>query len=244
VIETVGNRSGGRGQVAKYRRGTAEIVAAVELAKLDETYKRKLFRAVLIGWARGAPVGTDGLRWAYRRHFESEERIAENTLAGKRVEDDEPDLQYPPEFYRALAAAHMGRRGRPSDLAAFERHTGEQVREIMEQSAAPEILPSHEEGTSLGLAVRRKDGSWRVPEVGSHLWEALALRPQAVLARRASREELDAAREPVRAMMRASGFEPSDLVVAGQVPGSLEKLRKWHGASWWKSGIPKQSQHE
>jgi hypothetical protein len=234
VIETVGKKKGGRGQVAKYRTGTPEIVAAIELAKVDPTYKRKLFRAILIAWVRGAEVGTAGLRGAYRRHFESEERIARNTLDGKRVEDDEPDIQFPPEFFRSLAAAHLGLSERPSDLGNFEKLTGQTVREIMEKSDTPELLPAVAEGTSLGLAVQRSDGSWRIPRMGSVLWETLALRPQAELARRALREELDVARGPTRAMIQASGFEPSDLVVAGQVPGSIEKLRKWGGPSWWK----------
>ena len=234
VIETVGKKVGGRGQVARYRTGTPEIVAAIELAKLDPTYKRKLFRAILIAWARGSSVGTGGLRWAYQQHFKSEERLANNTLNGKRVEDNEPDLQFPLEFNRSLARAQLGMAERPADLGTFEAHTGEMVRNIISQSATPEILPTPEDGTALGLAVRRKDGSWRIPRMGSDLWEALALRPQAELARRAIRDELDAARGPTKAMIQASGFSPSDLVVAGQVPGSIEKLRKWGGPQWWK----------
>lgn len=234
AIETYGSKSGGRGKVGKYMKGTAGIVAGIELAKRDETYKRKLYRAVLIAWVRGVEVRDEGLRWAYRRHFEFEDRFARNTLDGKRVEDDEPDFPFPPEFNKALARAHLGKSMRPVDLVALERHSGQRIRDVMQNSSTPDLLPVPEAGSNLGLAVQRSDGSWRVPELGSKLWEALAHRPQAVLARDAPREELDAAREPVRAMIRASGFEPSDLVVAGQVPGTLEKLRTWHGANWWR----------
>jgi len=190
-------------------------------------------RAVLIAWVRGAAVGTDGLRWAYRRHFEFEERTDRNRLEGKRVDEDEPDFDFPPDFYRSLARARMGKAQRPEDLAAFERHTGPRVREVMAQSKTPTLLPAPEEGTSLGIAVQRTDGSWRIPQMGSALWEALSLRPQSLIANTALREELDAAREPTRTIMQASGVEPSDLVVAGQVPESVGWFRKWHGPHWW-----------
>lgn len=33
--------------------------------------------------------------------------------------------------------------------------------------------------------------------------------------------------------MQASGFTPSDFVLAGQVPGSIFWFRKWGGLAWW-----------
>jgi hypothetical protein len=233
VIETVGSKKGGRSQVARYRKGSAEIVAMVEQAKLEPQYARKLHRAVLIAWVRGARIGSDGLRWAYREHFKAELQTAENLLAGKRVEDKETDIRFPPEVHRVIARAQLGKKIRPDDLASLERHTGPLVREVMSRSQEPDLLPPAPGGSNLGLAIRRSDGSWRIEEFGTKAWEAMALRPQAEMARTARREELDAARGPTRAVMGLSGFNASDIVVAGSVPESIFKFRKWGDAFWW-----------
>jgi hypothetical protein len=231
VLEVTGG--GGRGKAAEYVPGTAEVVAAIELAKLDPTYRRKLHRAVLIAWVRDAPIGTDGLRWAYREHFKAEERTSRNILDGKRVEDGEIDLRFGPEFHRAIAAAHLGLQPNPADLSTFEKSSGPTLRAIFWNSSTPDLLPVPTSKTTLGLAEQRSDGTWRVLEMGKELWEAMELRPKAEIAHTAPRGELDAARGPLRAMDQASGFQPSDFVIAGGVPGAIPWFRRWHGDNWW-----------
>jgi hypothetical protein len=233
VIETRGPKTGGRGKVASYANGTAKVVAAVVRAKSDDTYKRKLYRAVLIAWAREASIGTEGLRWAFREHFKAEENKEMRRLQGVRVEEDEPDLHFPPEFNRALAAAKTGAPMGSEFVGTFERLTGPRIAEVMRNGPRPDLLPRFEDETYLGLASRRSDGTWRVSTAGNDHWEGLTLRPRAEIAKSAPRGELDAARRPMRAMFKESGFDPSDLVVANSVPEAVRWMRKWYGDQWW-----------
>jgi len=71
---------GGRGKVTAYTDDDLAVVCAIENAKTDPAYRRKLHRAVLIAYARGAPVADPGLRRAYDEFFNAE-RI---TLARRR----------------------------------------------------------------------------------------------------------------------------------------------------------------
>lgn len=234
VIETIGNGKGGRNQLATYPKGTAEVIAAVQLAKQDPTYKRKFFRAVLIAWARGAQVGTVGLRRAYRQHFKFEQDQAQRLLRGQRVDAMEPDLHYQPEVHRVISAAQLGRPESSEGLGTLERLTGESVREVIDGSVLGPI-DTPPLGSHLGLALQRADGTWQVLPAGHRLWDALALAPKARIAMRASREELDSGRAPARHSLTMNGFSPSDLVVAGQVPDAIERMRKAFGENWWIS---------
>ncbi len=234
AIETVGDRKGGRGKTAHYVPGSASVVAAIQTAMIDPTYRRKLHRAVLIAWSRGARVGTPGLRQAFHEHFDAEERSAKNLVHGQRVEDREPDLRFGPAFNRAIAAAQLGQIGTPDDLAAIERSTGGELRTAFWRAGQPDLLPTTQDAnSSLGLAARRPDGSWQVLPMGEQLWEALALVPLRRIAWRAPRAELNAALVSSRSMADRP-FEVSDLVTATNVPVHIRWLRRWHGEQWWR----------
>jgi hypothetical protein len=239
VIEVMGDRRdrrGGRSKVAQYVPGTAEVVAAVQVAKTDPTYRRKLYRAVLIAWVRGALIGTPGLRWAYRKHFEHEQKAAINVLKGKRVEDDE-EVTIGPSADRALAGAMLGRVTGSEGIGSLERATGPVVHDAAWKSAHPDLLLALGDGHSVGLAQQRSDGTWQVRPLGNSVIEALELAPLARIARTASREELEAARDEVRTSMRSRGFDPSDLVVATNAPRHVQYWREAVGAGWWKSRL-------
>jgi len=140
----------------------------------------------------------------------------EDTVEGKRVEDDEPDLRNHPRFTNhwpgPISVARDSQQIlRPSSVTRGQRFEGS-----WKTVPCPNSFRS-ENGSLLGLAVQRSDGSWRVTSFGSQVWEALALRRQAEIARNAPRGELDAARKPVRDMMNASGFSRLISVVAGQI---------------------------
>jgi hypothetical protein len=234
VIEVIGDQRGGRGKAKTYAPGTAHIVAAVQAAKTDPSYRRKLCRAVLIAWVRGAPVGTAGLRWAYREYYQDEERTDSNLLNGKRVSDPDSPEALTPSVDRALAAARRGRPLNGDDLAELER-LGQIMHEAAWRAGRGDLLPAHlDDGHSLGLYERRTDGTIRVTPVGRQVWAAQAQAPFRKIAREAPRKELDAARERVRPMMRSAGFEVSDLVVADCTPGTVLDLRKVGGPDWWK----------
>lgn len=238
VLETLGDGKGGRGKDQPYVAGSAFVVAAIENAKEDETYKRKLHRAVLIAWARpwprqGANVGTVGLRRAFAEMYDAEERASLNLLDGKRVEDGEPELRFGPSFNRAVAAAHLGRNPTPEDLATFEEQTGDTIRAAFWRSGQRSLLPGEKDNTTLGLAERRSDGTWRVTNTGEALWGAMALAPMRKIARTAGRAELEAALVLSRSMLPAHGFSPSDFVTACGVPRQIEWMRRWYGYNWW-----------
>lgn len=230
VIETAGNRRGGRGKVAPYVAGSARVVAAVEKAKRDPTYRRKLWRAVLIAWRRGANVGTPGLRRAFAQHYDHEERTTQNLVDGRRVEG-EPDFDLPPAFYRAIGAARLGLSRSADDVAALEKTTGELVRVAFWRSGQRQLLPADPQ--SVGLAAQRQDGSWTVSGMGDRLWDALAVAPRRHIARTAPREELDAALPLAAALPRMHGLNFSDLVIACNTPAHVQRMRQEHGDGWW-----------
>lgn len=235
VVETKGDKRGGRGRMASYVEGTAEVAAAVQQAKLDPTYRRKLCRAVLIAWVGGAPVGTPGLRWAFREHYKVEERTARNLAAGLRVDDDEPEVRLEPATYRVIARAQRGEHPGDELVGALEDGSRPVLGPVVEQvgESSPLPVPAQDQ-TVLGLAGRRSDGTWRTHEMGEQVWETLALAPLAQVARTAPRGELDMAKELVRPSMLAYGFEPSALVVADGAPRHCLFMRRWHGDNWWR----------
>jgi hypothetical protein len=220
--------------MAHYRSNSAEVVTAVENAKKDPDYSRKLHRAVLIAWARNAPVATPGLRWAFREHYGVERRTARRIEQGRQVKvgDGAPGLN--PAMDRALARALLGRAPTPEDLAAME-HYGPILHEAAWRSGLPSFLPLPPDGQSIGLATRRADGTWRPTPLGLALWEALALTPVELVTRIAPREELDIARLGVRSGFRAAGFNCSDLVAATSAPIDCGFYRKRFGTRWWES---------
>jgi hypothetical protein len=237
VVLGGGHGSGGRHKVAHYGEGSARVVSMVERAKSDPSYLRKLHRAVLIAWARGAPVATPGLRWAFREHFRVERRTAERIAARQQVKEKDPAL---PDlaggaFQQSLAEARLGRRSRPDSLAAMETASGPMLHEAAWRSGQPDFLPLPADGHSVGLASQRGDGSWRVEPLGATLWEALSLAPKEQVTRDAPREELDAARECVRPHFRSAGFDCTDLLVATEVPTHCVHYRQLFGERWWES---------
>jgi hypothetical protein len=234
VIETCGP-GGGRGKQKDYVPGTAAVVAKIEQAKADDTYARKLHRAVLIAWARGAGIGTDGLRWAFHEHYEAEDRSDRSLLEGKRFHDSEPDLRFGPALNRAIAAARLGYPLSSEQVGEFEQGAGEVIRVAFWRSGQRQLLPVDNDRTSLGLAERRADGTWRVLEVGDQFWEALSRAPERLIARTAPREELEAALPHSRSALPAHGFQASDLVVACGVPHQVQWMRRWNGDNWWRS---------
>jgi hypothetical protein len=218
-----------------YIPGTAEVVAAVVAAKEDETYARKLHRAVLIAWARGANVGTEGLRRAFREHFHAEEKSCIKLVSGRRVEDGEPELRFGPAFNRAVAAAKLDHRRTSEDLGTFEESTGEVVRAAFWRSGQRDLLPVGTDRTTLGLAELREDGTWRITKVGEQLWEGLAMAPYYKITRTARREELEAGLYVSRSFFPAHGFRASDFVVACQAPKHVWIMRRWYGLEWWRN---------
>lgn len=234
VIETIGGGRGGRGKIACYVPGSAQVIAAVQEAMTDPTYRRKLHRAVLIAWARGARVGTPGLRRAFSEHYDAEERTATNLVQGKRVEDGESELRFGPGFNRAVAAAQLGLIMTPDEAGVFEDSTGEEVRAALWRSGQQDLLPTPADGTILGLAERRPDGTLRVLPMSERLWEGLALAPLRLMARKAPRSELDSALVSSQSMSRP--FEVSDLVAATNAPVHIRWLRRWYGERWWQRG--------
>lgn len=231
ALVTVGDGKGGRGRVAPYTPGSARVVAAIATAKADPTYRRKLWRAVLIAWRRGAAVGTEGLRQAFYDYYEAELRTARNLVDGKRVEG-EPEVDLPPGLYRAIAAAQLGYTRAATDVGAFEAKSGPIVRAAFWRSGQRDLLPAV--GDGMGFATKREDGSWSVSALGDAFWEALALAPLQRIARSASRDELEAALPLAVAQPTAHGFRFSDLVIATNVPRQIQWMRKWYGERWWQ----------
>jgi hypothetical protein len=231
VVQVLGDRKGGRGRVSRYAPGSAQIAAAVEAAKASPDYREKLYNAVLIAWARQVPVPTEGLRWAFRRHFDHEMRTLRNLVEGKRVDDERVMLDHKAD--RALAAAMLGLRSSPEDLAALEAATGPMLHETMWKAGNPDALPIPRDGSSLGLILRRPDGTVRVEPLGDKVWEELAFAPQRDHARRAPREELDAARDVLPRMYASIGATATDLVIASNAPGTALQLRQLIGDKWW-----------
>jgi len=233
AIQTVGSGKGGRGKDQPYAPGSASVVAAVIEAKADDTYARKLHRAVLIAWARGANVGTAGLRRAFDEHFTAEERSSQSLLDGKRVPDGEPDLRFGQEIHRAIAAAQLGHKRSSAAMESFELGTGDVVRVAYWRTGQRNLLPV-QDNTLLGLAEMRSDGTWRTTDLGEDLWEALALAPLRKIARAAPRGELDLGLSFSQSMMPAHGFETSDLVAATGAPRHVQFMRRWYGHNWWR----------
>lgn len=231
AVVTTGDRRGGKGRVAPYATGTARVVAAITAAKADPTYRRKLWRAVLIAWRRGADVGTDGLRRAFHDYYDAELRTAQHLVEGKRVEG-ESEVEMAPTFYRAIAAAQLGLTRAATDIGTFEAQSGQMIRAAFWRSGQRDLLPA--DGDGMGLASKREDGSWSVSELGDDLWEALSLAPLQKIARTASREELDAALPLAVTQPTAHGFRFSDLVIATNVPRQVQWMRKWYGDRWWQ----------
>jgi hypothetical protein len=168
VVIGGGRGSGGRHKVAHYGAGSPDVVATVERAKSEPNYKRKLHRAVLIAWARGAPIGTDGLRWAFREHYRVERRKAERLAARQQVKEKDPavpDLN-DVAFQQALAEAMLGRRLRPDSLVTMELVSGPMFHEAAWRSGRPDFLPLPADGRSLGLVSQRPDGSFRMEALG------------------------------------------------------------------------------
>jgi hypothetical protein len=211
-------------------------VAAIEQAKEAPEYCGKLPRAVLIAWARRAPVQTRGLRWAFREHFKHEEAMAVRQAGSPRVIADQPDMKpFGSEVARAIAEAQLGMPRRTDALTALERRTGPTVHKAFWSSGVyKDLLPGMTDGRSLGFVGERADHSFRATSLGDKLWEGMAMAPRARLAQVAPRDELDAACEKMRAMFHDHGFVPSDLVVAGSTPGSLTYFRQWRGDRWWR----------
>jgi len=237
VVETRGGGSGGRGKMASYVEGTAEVVAAVQQAKADPTYRRKMCRAVLIAWVSGARIGTPGLRWAFREHYKVEERTARNLAAGLRVDDEEPEVHLAPATYRVIGRAQRGEHPGAELVGALETGSQPVLGPVVERVGGADNLPVPAAGeTVLGLADHRPDGTWRTRDMGEQVWETLALAPLARVARTAPRGELDVAKELVRPSMLAFGFEPSPLVIADGAPRHCLFMRRWHGDNWWRSG--------
>lgn len=238
VLEASPNK-GGRGRVTCYVPGTADIVAAIEEAKSDPDYRRKLHRAVLFAWVRGASVGTSGLRWAYREHFREEERQALNRVNAKRVDDD--DWMISPKAKMGMAKARIGERLLPDEIRAMGEDMKPWLLRGLRRQGMLESLPaSVEQGSQhvsptlstigeseriLDLASQRTDGSIHVLPVSNDLIAALPAKRLAQLTRTAPREELDAARDHARPLMLAHGFSCSDLTVAYLVPAMLDIYR-------------------
>jgi hypothetical protein len=239
VVIGGGRGSGGRHRIAHYAEDSALVVAMVERAKDEPNYLRKLHRAVLIAWGRGAPIGTDGLRWAFREHYRVERRTAERLAARQQVKQKDPavpDLN-DVAFQQALAEAMLGRSLRLDSLATMEVVSGPTFHEAAGRSGQPDFLPLPADGRSLGLVSQRPDGSFRMEALGEAAWEALSLAPKEMLARTAPRQELDAARACVRPSFLSAGFpDCSDLLVATEVPTHCLNYRKNFGEQWWEAG--------
>lgn len=230
AIVTTRNRSGGRGKAAPYGPGSARVVAAIQLAKRHELYKRKLWRAVLIAWRRRAPVGTDGLRRAFHEFYEEEERTALHLVEGRRVEG-EPELDLAPGLYKAIAAAQLGHTRTADAIAVMEKETGPTVRAAFWRSGNRNLLP--DDPSTMGFAKQRTDGSWAVTEMADQLWDVLALAPLRKIARTAPRKELDAALPLSIATPQQHGFQYSELLDATGVPIHVQWMRRWYGDRWW-----------
>jgi len=192
---------------------------------------------VLIAWARGAPIVTEGLRWAFREHFRVERRTAERLAARQQVKEKDPALAElcVPTFQEALAEAMLGRRPRLDSIVAMELVSGRVVHQAVWRSGQPDSLPLPADGASLGLVSVRPDGSYKMERIGAALWEGLHLAPKEHITRQAPRAELDAARLRVRPHFRSAGFDCSDLLVATEVPTHCLQYRRVFGERWWES---------
>jgi hypothetical protein len=239
AIDTLGGKAGGRGKKNAYIPGTAQVVEAIADAKTDDVYARKLHRAVLIAWARGAAVRSLGLRRAFDHHFDAEERRTRKLMDGQRVKDGEPDLRFGPAFDGATAAAKLGYSPNADDIGGFEESTGEVVRAAFWESGQERFLPDRDKDTMLGLAERRSDGTWHITAQGEELWEALSIASLRRIARAAPREELDKALALTPSVFSSHGFRASDFAVASAVPGQIQWMRKLCGNDkWWQLPTP------
>ena len=103
-----GGGSGGKGKVTPYTDDDVFVAVEIERAKSEDEYKSKLERAILIAYARHAPVRTEGLRRAWTDEFRRSEVPASKVLDGERIRD-ESWLDMPPQERNAAAGlfAHM-----------------------------------------------------------------------------------------------------------------------------------------
>jgi hypothetical protein len=83
-----GGGSGGRGKATPYTDDDVIVAVEIERAKSDEAYSSKLERAILIAYARCAPVRTEGLRRAWIDEFKRPQLVASKMLDGGRLRDE------------------------------------------------------------------------------------------------------------------------------------------------------------
>jgi hypothetical protein len=236
VVIGGGHGSGGRHKLAHYKADAAEIVVGVARAKRDPDYARKFHRAVLIAWARDTPIGTQGLKAAFREHFRVERRTAKRIADGAQVRIGETVVGLNHATDVAIARARLGYRPSSEDLAAMETSTGPALHDSIWRSGLPgflDLLPN--DGKSLGFVARRADGTWRAEALGVEFWDRLALAPLERLTRTASRTELDMGRVKVRSGFRAVGLDCTDLVVATTAPVDCLHYQSEFGERWWES---------
>ncbi|MGH9013162.1 MAG: hypothetical protein ACRDZ1_04395 [Acidimicrobiia bacterium] len=242
---------GGRHRATPYSDLDVEVVATVEAAKLDREYRGKLHRAVLIAYARRAPIPDDGLRSAYRDHFKAERRRAERSARGVRQEPDEELAGLSSEdrrvFQRVTTAMLLGDVPDRNDLARFliallpQARDGlmavaDGMRAELGDGGLDERLrwpPEKLNDDGLGLVdVSGRSGAPMLLPAADRMAEHFNLALFERTARDADRTELDDARDLVRGLRGAGILDIDDFNLAASVPGLVLIGRATDGVHW------------
>ena len=230
-----GGGNGGRGKATPYADEDVLVAVEVERAKSEHDYKSKLERAILIAYARHAPVRTEGLRRAWIDEFNRSRVAASKALAGER-QRDESWADIPPSDRRGVVGlmAHMLTGEEPSPelirdgLAArlpdvIVSYNG--LVDAIAADATPDELQSvditnlKEDREYAGLLKKNENDSWGAKHNGglsampgaSRLVESPSLVAQIEAAKIADREELDEARDVLRYLRHLGNDVPTDM---------------------------------
>ena len=233
-----GGGSGGRGKATPYTDEDVMVAAEVERAKSDEAYSSKLERAILIAYARRAPVRTEGLKRAWADEFKRSPVAPSRVLGGGRIRDaswDGVPAQERDAAIHLMARILMGEDPSPELVrdALAARLPGvvaeyNQLIEALVENATPDELESvdpralgKEDRAYAGLLQENANDSWSpdgrrnshlTPMPGAfRLVESFSLAAQIDAAKRADREELDEARMVLLYLRHLGTSMPTDM---------------------------------
>jgi hypothetical protein len=228
----------GRGKRTAYTEEDEAVAVAWQLAKKDPAYQEKSDYAVLIAYAGGAPIRTEGLRWAWCKCYDRQrDRIV--SQAGMRVR--EPSwLDSPPAVRRAAS--------RVFEAAAYSEPIPRKDWDTLLSSREPAILDAlahlpdalvpfctPDETAELRSAIETLVSALPVPTASpdirphiasfkDHLQKApeyLSTRAARIVAEEADRELLDDVRDDLLTLRAAGSVEPfclTDWELAVSVP--------------------------
>lgn len=213
----------GRGLTVTYTDDDVIVAAAIEWAKDDPDYRRKLRRAVLIAYVAGAPVADRGLRRAYVEELAAIQDRALTVAHGGRLRDTDGGDDYTIDEARALAAMMSGELVRGLDPApGAVRAVASKVTPGLRETVAALGTAAHATNGDafgklrsvtaskpLGLDLARPQGGMvdkgqRLNELGALLADQAPLAVAIRAARETPRATLDEARSVVHGLRGVS----------------------------------------